>query len=181
MHGAVTAGAGAGWCHIQPRVHCSYLSTPIMKRISGNLKHRSSTNLIQFNLCLGLVWEWWMLAAAASCILEAWYFFISAGLGWAGLGEVAWTDWTLIPAPDHNWQIAGHHTSPTLRSQPRLPDTRAFYLLKALLMLWHLLRICCAKQALTNKWWDHLKLGHLSAICITENKFGLQTTLNFNY
>ena len=27
-----------------------------------------------------------MLAAAASCILEAWYFFISAGLDWAGLG-----------------------------------------------------------------------------------------------
>ena len=45
-----------------------------------------------------------MLAAAASCILEAWYFFIcAAGLpGWAGLGDVAWTDWTLIPAPDHN-------------------------------------------------------------------------------
>ena len=48
-----------------------------------------------------------MLAAAASCILEAWYFFISAGLdwtglGWTGLGEVEWTDWTLIPAPDHN-------------------------------------------------------------------------------
>ena len=44
-----------------------------------------------------------MLAAAASCILEAWYFFISAaGPGWAGLGDVAWTDWTLIPAPDHN-------------------------------------------------------------------------------
>ena len=90
MHGAVTAGAGAGWCHIQPRVHCSYLSTPIIKRISENLK--SSTNLIQFNLCLGLVWEWWMLAAAASCILEAWYFFISAGLDWAGRGGVDWLD-----------------------------------------------------------------------------------------
>ena len=175
MHGAVTAGAGAGWCHIQPRVHCSYLSTPIIKRIPGNLKHRSSTNLIQFNLCLGLVWEWWMLAAAASCILEAWYFFISAGLDWAGRGGVDWLD-----SDSCSWSQLTDCWPPHL-PHPQVSASTSRHLLKALLTLWHLLRICCAKQALTNKWWDHLKLGHLSSICITENKFGLQTTLNFNY